>query len=211
MTHLGPYTVVGFYTPDYKYLWQNLEASLDRLAEPHHFMPVEKEPGGWEQNTLLKAHVLCQLADRLPKRTLLYLDVDTEVLEPLRPLLDEVQADLGLSLNARIRRNGAYKLHVISNVMLIRPTLGARAFLRSWAKHSVDANHGDVDQTALVSALGESYETTFQPLHPKWTGRAGYPSPAIVHANASRGERKVGSVSRAISNLFGERRTGKPL
>lgn len=206
MMHLGPYTVVGFYTPDYEHLWENLEASLRRHQEPYHFMSVEKEPGGWEQNTLLKAHVLCQLIDRSPARTLIYLDVDTEVLEPLRPLLDEVRADLGLSLNARIRRNGAYKLHVISNVMLLHPTAGTKAFLRSWAKHSVDANHGDVDQTALVSALGDCYETTFQPLHPKWTGRAGYPSPAIVHANASRGEWKVGSVSRALSNLFGERR-----
>jgi hypothetical protein len=81
-----------------------------------------------------------------------------------------------------------------SGTVVVRPTLGARAYVQAWAAAAADAPWGDVDQTAQMYAMGRVPWCSFTMLPVEYCATAGdcVPEPVILHDSTSRGVRKIG-------------------
>ena len=185
------YIVAGYYTPDYAPWASALRASLYAHGQPYNLMAVPKADGGWEANTLRKATEVANAMSCHPDKVIIWLDVDCIVHGDLSPLAELWGVDVSVYMHGRRRRLGGYKLHCITRTIVLRPTPGARDFVERWKELSAAARWGDVDQTTFLLAMGESTQTSFQPLERKWSAAEGEEG-IIVHDRASRGVPKIG-------------------
>jgi len=201
---INSFVTVGFYTPDYSHWLPPLFKSLEAYSIPHDFVEVSKEKC-WEANTLQKAKQILLALDRNPSRTLIYLDVDCTIRGDISPLAN-IKGEIGINLNGRRRHNGNYKLHVTTNVLVIKPGPGSRTFLEAWIAQSAKAQYGDVDQTSFVLAMGECHGTSFQPLQRSWIGTKDNPTAIILHDNASSETRKVTQLDRLLHKVVGAKK-----
>ncbi len=181
--------VVGWFTPDYRHWAERLARSLDRTATPYHLLSCEKGGGFWEAETMRKPRIVRQLRDLHPAKTLILLDVDCEVRQSLAPLVDSVSGDVAAYIRAKSSGRGKdrARIKVMSWTMVFRPTPGAARFIDAWDEAQAECDSTDVDQTALMIALGRATDFTFQPLSAKWCALdlTSHPDPAILHDNAS--------------------------
>lgn len=148
--------VCGFYTPEYSASAEALRANLDRIGAPHDLQKASKRPGGWEANTRAKAAEIKAGMVRYPDSTIIWIDVDCAVLGTLERLaaLACIAGDVGMYVRTRIRRNGKPLFAPRSGTLIIRPTDGARHFIREWSLASDRGHRFSVDQDSLVVALG---------------------------------------------------------
>ena len=195
--------VCGFYTPDYRAWAERLIASLDAHGASHDIVPRAKLPGGWEANTMAKAHAVLEAMDQHPDKVIVFVDVDCEVKGDLSPLA-QLSGDVAFYVQSRWRSNGGIRFRVRSGTLVIKPTPAARRFVETWAVVSATAQYGDVDQTTLMLAIGLVPGASFTPLDAKWCATAGdqVPGPLILHDQASRDVLKVSRWKRTAHRLF---------
>ncbi len=183
------WVVVGWFTPDYRHWAERLARSLDRTSTPYHLLSCEKRGRAWETETMRKPRIVSQLRDLHPGQTLILLDVDCEVRHSLAPLVASVSGDVAAYVRAKSigRGKDRARIKVMSGTMVFRPTPGAARFIDAWDQAQAECDRTDVDQTALMIALGRATNFTFQPLSAEWCAldRASHPDPAILHDNAS--------------------------
>ena len=149
--------VCGWFTDDeiYRPLAQQLAQSLRGVGAPYDLACVAKDEGSWEANTIQKPAQLMAAMDRHPDKTILFLDVDFVARGDLLPLVS-VPGDVGLKMMARRRRNGSTRLLVSSQIVVVKPTQGARDFVSAWMELSqARPRWGDTDETYLPLAFGE--------------------------------------------------------
>ena len=192
--------VYAWFTPDYRAPAVDLMCNLDRLGERYQIDQVAKDDGGWERNTLRKPSLVRAAMDRHPDHTIILLDVDCEVRRPLTDLAG-ISGDIALRMKSwRSARAGVY-LGVRSGTMVLRPTAATRQFLDLWVRLSDAAPRGAIDQHTLALAIGRSPMLSITALAPEWCAVPGdgVANPAILHGQASKGQRKM---SKWVRRLF---------
>jgi hypothetical protein len=202
------YIVCGFYTPDYAEWSARLRLGLNRHGIPHDLAQVEKDAGGWEANTRLKAREVLRACRRHPVKTIVFLDVDCEVRGDLAPLADAIRGDIGIYFCVKRRAKGA-RVRVRSGTLVIRQTPQAHRFLEAWVAHCASARVGDNDQTCFVAALSGATGVTLEPLDRRWCvapgddDDAGVPADAvIVHDSASQHLKRMSKLEQFTRRLL---------
>jgi hypothetical protein len=198
------YVVCGFYTPDYRCWWDALRPTLERHGASHDFVEVSKRAGGWERNTMCKAHEVMRAMKRHPAKTIVFLDVDCEVRAPLDELVASVHADVAIHLRVKRRRSGEVKWGACrSGTLVLRPTVGAAAFVDKWIAESDASPPGSVDQDAAMFAIINERACSFQSLPGTYcavrTDRL--ERPVIFHSSASATTMKVTALQRRLRFL----------
>jgi len=154
---IDDWLVCGWFTDDaiYRPLAEQLAQSLNMVGTPYDLACVSRDEGSWEANTIQKPFQILAAMDRHPDKTILFLDVDFVVRGDLSPLVG-VPGDIGLKLVARRRRNGSTRLLASSQIVVVKPTRGAREFVSAWVRLSQERPQwGDTAETYLPLAFGE--------------------------------------------------------
>lgn len=196
--------VCAWYTPDYAHWADALKVGLDRHGERHDIVEVEKMAGGWERNTMRKPHQIMAAMKRHPTDTVIFLDVDCEVLESLAALA-KIKGDIGLYFCAKVMRNGVARINARSGTIVLRNTPAATRFVRKWMELGRRAPKGTVDQHTLPIAIAETPDLSVTMLDNRFCA---IPcdkviNPVILHDNASRNTPKIPKFARVINRLFG--------
>lgn len=182
--------VVGWFTPSYRPWAGKLAASLDKVEAPYHLLACENTTGFWEGETMRKPGIVRGFLARYPDKTLILLDADCEARRSLAPLAASVRGDVAAYVRAKATGRGKdrARIKVMSGTMVFRPTAGAASFVDAWERALCECDSTDVDQTALMIALGRATSFTFEPLGAEWCAldRDSHPDPAILQDNASR-------------------------
>ena len=193
------YIVCGWFTHDYERYALSLRTDLDRLNEPHDFVPATKIAGGWEANTMAKARHALEAMNRHPAKTIIFLDVDCDVRSALAPLA-MLRADVGFFVQEAKRKNGRARALVRSGTLILKPS--ARTFVERWVALSEQPAYGDVDQDALMRALATP-NVTFEHIDVRWccTESDACPDPIVVHHFASRASVKISNTRRRLARI----------
>lgn len=199
------YVICGWYTPNYRHWADRLKANLDRIGEPWSFTEVQPLPGGWEANTLRKPAQILEAMGRHPDKMVIFLDVDCEVLHSLEEL-SEIDADIALHFRCKTLRDGMPRLMARSGTMVLNPHASTIAFLKAWRDLNKAAPFGTVDQRTLPAAIARTPGLSVEVLDVAFcaTPADGVRSPVILHANASRSQKKVPGFLRRAAAFFAE-------
>ena len=183
-----PLIVCGWYTPNYASWAEKITTNLDALDLPHDFVRVEKEGKYWQTVTLMKAQQVANAMVRHPDKTIVFLDVDCEVLNAgaIRAM-ESLAGDVGIYLRTKYRRAGGVRFGARSGTMFFKPTPGARSFVAKWVQLSRNAPPYSVDQDSLAVALGNVPEAMVHFLDVRYCAVAGdkLPDPFVLHTSAS--------------------------
>jgi hypothetical protein len=215
VANAGQWLVVGWFTPDYRLWAVRLERSLQTLGVPHHLAACRKQHGTWAAETTRKPQIVAEMMARYPGKTLVLLDVDCTVRRPLEPLVETLKGDVAAFVRAKPTGRGKERarIKILSGTMVFRPTAGAQSFVRAWSAALRECDAADVDQTALMIALGRATDFTFQPLGAEWCAldAAAHPDPAILHdhAGADATRARVPTPREVLRNLVNRMR-GRP-
>ena len=186
------YVVCGWYTPGYAERAATLVESLIALGEPHDFVAVPDEPGGWERATMRKPGMIQAAMDRHSRKAVVFLDVDCVAFEPLRPLA-RTRADIAVHLIAGRRSRGYGRLFGRTTTMVFRPTQVAHDLVNEWVAISANAPPGYVDQHTLTEAIARTSGLVIENLDARWCAmtKDEVERPAIVHTGAARYANKM--------------------
>ena len=104
-----------------------------------------------------------------------------------------IGGDVGFYLRTKWRRSGGMRFGARSGTVVVRPTAGARAYVELWRRMPRGGALGDVDQTALMVAMGRVPWASFTMLGVEYCATDGdkVPAPVILDDLVSRGVRKV--------------------
>jgi hypothetical protein len=201
------FIVFAWYTPDYRHWADKLVANLDARAIPHDIVEVPKLSGSWEANTMAKPVHLLDAMDRHPRKTIILLDVDCQVLGDLETPLAGIGGDVAFYVRTSYRKNGGATFAAKSGTVIIRPTEGARRYVEAWIAAAKDAPWGDVDQSAQIVAIGRSPGTSFAVLGVEWCAKEwdNVQAPIILHDRGSwlGGAPKITRTRRRLARLLG--------
>lgn len=186
------WVAVGWFTPDYRSLAQNLSDNLGRLAIPHHLYARTLTSGGWLSNCRRKPEILLTAFIAYPGKALILMDVDIEVRAGMGELAategDVVvysgtkRADLVPWLPPRKRR-----LFISSRVMVWKPTAPALQLANAWHWECQRPGIGYGDETAFIEAYGKSQGVAVSRMDPRFAGHEKGSAPAdsvIIHDSA---------------------------
>ena len=201
---MNEFVVCGWYTPDYKVWADRLLSNLTALGLPHDFVVVPKPIAEWESITLLKPQQVLAAMDRNPGKTIIFLDVDCEVLSASAMVsLSEIIGDVGFYLRTKFRRSGALKWSPRSGTMVFKPSLNARKFVEMWRDLSVSAPAYAVDQDMLAITLGKHpWSITFIDIRHCAIEGDKVSDPWILHYSASENVHKASHVKRWAVRQF---------
>jgi hypothetical protein len=207
---MGTYVVCGWYTPDYEHYAGELRRNLDRLGEPHDVVRVDKVDGGWERNTLEKPIQLKRALARHPGKTLIMIDVDCSVCEPLNELANKTQGDIAVYMMAARSQRATVRIQMRSGTIVVRPTIRAEAFVENWVRISSAAPRGTIDQHTLPQAIAETSGLSVEQLDVRYCATEGddVGAPAILHSRASRLHPKISKLMRRIYAVWGGLKKG---
>ncbi|HEX4893108.1 MAG TPA: hypothetical protein VFV47_07445 [Hyphomicrobiaceae bacterium] len=202
---MSTYVVCGWYTPDYEHFARELRRNLDRLGEPHDLVQVRKINGGWERNTLEKPIQLQRALARHPGKTLILVDVDCCVCEPLRDLASKAQGDIAVYMMAARSQRATVRIQMRSGTMVVRPTPFAEAFVQNWVRISAGAPRGTIDQHTLPQAIAATPGLAVEQLDVRYCATEGddVDAPVILHSRASRLHPKVSKLMRRLYAAWG--------
>jgi hypothetical protein len=96
--------------------------------------------------------------DRHPGKTLLLMDVDYTAVADIS-WIAEAPGDVALQLVARRRSNGSTRLIASAQVIVVRPTPGARRFVEAWLRLSSAPAPGDTAEAFLALVMGDGSVT----------------------------------------------------
>lgn len=202
-TNDNGHIVCGWYTPDYARWAETLRGSLGRVGEQHDIVEVPFGSGGWERTTLRKPGELAAAMRRHPGRTIIFLDVDCEVLADLEPLA-AIRGDIGLHMRLQRKSRGNGRLFARSGTIVARQTQAAHTFVAQWWAISKTAPGGYTDQYTLAEAIARTPGLTVENLDVAWCATAGdhVPNPHILHDSASKQTRKVSPLMRSAHHWW---------
>lgn len=179
------YIVCGWYTPDYKPYWDKLRPTLEAVGAKHDFVEAATRTGSWETTTLRKASEVAFAMKRNPNKTIIFLDVDCVVHEPLDDLA-ALKGDVGLCINGSANRKGRQKIRLRTGTMVFHPTAEAQLFVWRWDAANKVALPRATDQTTIGMVLHQP-GLTISIVGREWCaiGMDGIANPKIEHTSAS--------------------------
>lgn len=195
---VGDWIVCGWFTDDaiYRPLAEKLAKSLDAVGAPYDFVCAPQTGAGWELNTMAKAEQVLAAMNRHPAKTIIFSDVDCIAHGDVSRLA-EVAGDVAFRFKAKRRASGMVRLTVLSGYLVVKSTHGARRLVEKWAELSKDANWGDVDQTTLALAVGNSHGCAISHLDQTLIAEA-FHHIAISNTTAN----KISGLKRELVNLW---------
>ncbi len=201
--------VTGFFTPDYAPLADALAVNLRLLDQPHHLFAVARN-GDWNSQTMRKPRIVLDAMALYPGKTLVLMDVDCMVRQPLDGFLAAAPAtDMSCGMAVKTKRLGRHRQRtsLSSRVIVIRPTAGAGQVMRRWEQACTERPWMHGDEPNLVLALARSPGCSFAPLDDRHSGREAGSAPAdavIVHHSArGHGSRFERALTRLKARLLG--------
>lgn len=207
LTTQDSFIVCGWYTPDYGHWVHPLRLRLDALGVSHDFVEVERRPGGWEANTLMKPGQIRVAMGRNPGKTILFLDVDCRIVGMAQDLcrVADISGDLGFYVRTRIRTNRQPLFAPRSGTLVLKPTDATQAFVDAWIKLSAEAPRFVVDQTTFTLALGHvpGLTITVLPVEACSTPGDRTPGSVILHDRASVDAKRAGRLAKLTGRLWG--------
>jgi hypothetical protein len=191
------WVVCGWFTDDpiYRGYAQDLAASLDKVDAPYDLVAVDGLSGGWEANTRAKPAQVLAAMDRHRDKTVVFMDVDFTAVGDLSPLIAAV-GDFALKMGARRRRNGSVRLAPSSQVMVVKPTEGARNLVSTWVEMGRKPQVGETDEALLCLALGACNSCTFSTIDQAWLNTV------LVHHWANKKLSRIGGFRREVTNVL---------
>lgn len=186
--NLNDYIVCGYFTPDYAQLAGTLSESLNRFKIPHHLFAIEKLPGGWEVNTMVKPEIVLKAMDHYPGLTVVFLDADAQACRDLTPLA-KIRGDIAASVITKRRAKRNPRMFIRTGTLVIQPTPEARKFVTDWRDECRISDRFDIDQTTFALVLSRSTDLAFQPLDLIWCAREGETKSApaaIIHGKTGK-------------------------
>lgn len=199
------FVACGWFTPDYSHWAAPLKTQLEERGIHHDFVSADKQQGGWELNTLAKAsHVLAAM-DRHPGKTILFLDVDCQIIGTRTDIdkIVNISGDTAFFARIKLRHTGKPVFSPRSGTMVFRPTANARNLVEEWVATSRTASRYAVDQDSLVAAVGRvpNLSITLLGIEACAAVNDEVTSPVILHNIASEGTR-TGAIKKLVSNLL---------
>ncbi|WP_072396149.1 hypothetical protein [Hyphomicrobium sp. CS1GBMeth3] len=189
-----PYVVVGFFTPNYRPLAQNLARDLAETGNPYHLIAREKGSATWRNVVHWKPEIVLEAMDLYPQSSIILLDADSSVRGSLAPALDftgDISARAKLRLTNHIwpfRQKTV--LHISSRSMVFRPNERVRKFLADWRDELRTAPyHQGGCEMAMRFVIMRSIGLAFCPMDPRYSGLEVDQAPGdavVVHSSASR-------------------------
>ena len=182
----GSWLVAGYFTPDYRPWAETLANSLKEQGAPFHLFASPKLGGGWEVNTRAKPTAILKAMDEYPDKVIVWLDADCTVHGDLSPLA-RLRADVAARAVARVKPRGV-SYTARAGTMVFKPRPPARRFVAAWADYAAIARPCDHDQHALLMALAQVPDVTFETLPTMWAAQPDEDAAAaiILHGSASR-------------------------
>ena len=190
--------VVAYFTEGtpYEAEAETLKLSLEAIGYSYLISSVPNR-GSWQKNTQMKAEFIQAMLEQIPDDPLLYLDVDSVMVQP-PVLLDGMDADIGA-----VHFCGGPEL--LSGTLFLGGTPKCREVVQRWIdlnrKHPETLPNGKLawDQRTLALAIKHTPGVRFQELPQEYTWiteltqrRMPGLSPVILHTRgAKRFKRKV--------------------
>lgn len=197
----GGEIICSYFTPDYAAWADRLRASLAGSGVPFDLMAVEKRPGGWEANTMLKPRMVLQAMTKHPTKKVVFVDADAVLAGDITKLT-QASADVSLYWRAKRKRGGRVVLKPMSGTLVIRDNDRSRRFIENWIAATTECAFDDTDETALALAITRTPGLTIEAIDHDLVA-IGEPTPAsvIVHAKANREHKKVKPWARVAHEL----------
>lgn len=188
------YVVVGFFTPNYRPLAENLAKDLAHTKNPYHLIARDKGEATWRNVVHWKPEIVLQAMDLYPKSNIILLDVDSSVRGSLSPAIDfsgDVSARPKLRLTNHIwpfRKKTV--LQISSRSMVFKPNERVRTFLGDWRDELRTATyHQGGCEMALRFVIARSVGLAFTPMDLRYCGLEtdkAPPDAVVVHSSHSR-------------------------
>lgn len=189
-----PYVVVGFFTPNYRPLAENLAKDLAATQNPYHLIARDKGTATWRNVVHWKPEIILEAMDLYPDSAIIFLDVDSSVRGSLEPTLDfagDISARSKLRLTNHVwpfRKKTL--LQISSRSMVFKPNQRVRKFLADWRDELRTASYYQGGcEMALRFVMMRSTGLGFSPMDPKYSGLEidkATSDAVVVHDSATR-------------------------
>lgn len=197
---------VGFYTPNYKPLADQLAANLDEHSIRHKLYPVAA--GDWGRVVLMKPAIVRQAMRDFPGQKIVLMDVDCIIKGHLPAAAFDQPGDVSYytCLKRAKRRTTVYPS---DRVVVFQPTAGAMRLVDLWeercrAADRGETGHNESSETCLLWAITKAVGTSFSQLPVAYSGREFDIAPAnalIVHKSQHDHTRPIVSLLKSIKDL----------
>lgn len=120
---------------------RRLAASLIKFKLDHLLFKIP-DRGGWMANVHYRTTWLLSILNRYPSRPIVWLDADSEVLQPPRilELLDDSGEDFGIFFNWKeSKKLKSARWEMVASVMFFKNNEAARSLLNLWAVRNAQA------------------------------------------------------------------------
>jgi hypothetical protein len=150
--------VVCSWFADSQWLWMRQTIRvLNAHGHAHDFIKVAVD------DDTSKPERILQTMDRHPRKIIVAIDIDSAVRGPLHTL-GHIRGDVGLVMFNRTDRRGEPRFGARSGTVVVRPSRGAKRFLRLWAELSREKGLRPIDQSPLSRAIERVDGVVFEKL-----------------------------------------------
>ena len=143
--------MIGFFTPNYQSLAETFAANCRDVCMDAHLYAVDAAP--WEKAVLRKPEIVQRAARDYPDRTMMLIDVDCIIKNPVQFTL---RGDVAFPLRVKIKR-GHQDILASSRVLAFRASDAFQDFAASWRGETLrpDLAWGN-EESALLRTLSFS-------------------------------------------------------
>ncbi len=198
------FVVIGFFTPNYEPAASAFAKNLAEHRISHHLYARPVVEGDWYSQTRQKPTVLALARREHPNENLIFMDVDCRVNGDISKILDS-RGDISMRIKGTAM-GSRQALKPGTRVMLVRPNIGADAFIADWAAACQRASDGNSAEYMLIQAMSDSPENySVGTLSIKYAGMELHDAPAdavIVHDSIRDPTRPGWALRRASQKYF---------
>ena len=198
------FLVIGFFTPNYEPAASAFAKNLAEHRISHHLYARPIVEGDWYSQTRQNPSELAAARRDYPDGLLLFMDVDCRVRGDIGEILqsrgDIAMRTKGTAMGTR------QALKPCTRVMLVRPTIGADAFIAGWEAACQRARDGNSAEYMLIQAMSDSPENySVGTLPITYAGMELHDAPAdavIVHDSIRDPTRPAWALRRSLQKHF---------
>lgn len=199
------FIVIGFFTPNYEPSASAFSKNLITHRISHHLYARPVLGDSWYSQTRQKPTVLAMARADYPDRPLIFMDVDCTVRGDIGGILQS-PGDLAMRTKGTALGTTRRALKPTTRVLLLRPTVGADAFVAAWEAGCQHAGKGDSAEAILIEVMSDSpqrYAIGTLPL--KYAGIELHDAPpdaVVVHDSIHDQTRPAWALRRSAQRYF---------
>jgi|GEM_PF-664559 len=179
------YVACAFYTSNYLPQIMALKESLDKFGINYYLKRYERA-ATWEATTRLKPVFVNHCMERFKDKSVLYLDADAVVRQPLS-FIDNLETDLSMAFHP-FKVGRTHYLRISAGALFVRNNENGRRFAALWKDGEKNCGPLSLDEDMIYMAydkLGGTSITVLPPTYYKIFDRPGV-EPVLEHFQASR-------------------------